>query len=149
MKIGAATASCRDLRMPRSVIDQAEPLGQKTGDHRDEGIAHRFGQVDVVVERTEEHVERLEEGHVAELVEAGGLARSVEQLVTNNRRHRLPITSVRSVRVRHRPCRMPSSTSNRERTETNFRPREARSHEAAGARGFLDAVRSVGTLGPR
>ena len=112
-----------DLGVLGAVIDEAEPLDQQPGEHRDESVAHGFGQIDVAIERIQEHVERIEERHVAEVGEAGGLARSVEQLVTNDRRHMVPITSIPIGHGATTTMPHPSSTSNPRMHVSEVRPR--------------------------
>ena len=56
----------------------------------------------VAVQRVDERVERLEERHIAEVVEAGGRRRPVEQFVTDDHGHRLFTAHALEVELRQR-----------------------------------------------
>ena len=79
-----------DPGMLLAVVHEAQSFDEDAREHPRRAVLHRAFDVGVVVERVDQHVEGLEEQHVAEVVEAAGAGGLVEQLVTDDHRRIMP-----------------------------------------------------------
>ena len=70
--------------MLRAVVDETEPLHENAREQIDGAVLDATLDACVHIERIDERVERLDERHVAVVVEAAQLLRAGKQLVTDD-----------------------------------------------------------------
>ncbi len=84
MKTGAVITSSAISGMLRAVVDEAETFHEDAGEHVGGAVSYDALDACVPVERVDQHVERIEERDVAEVVEAAEGDRLFEQLVADH-----------------------------------------------------------------